>query len=35
MNIKNTVLLENKYFTHLNETFKKEVIGFDFIYEEE
>ena len=35
MNIKNTVLLENKHFTHLNETFKKEVIGFDFIYEEE
>ena len=35
MNIKNTVLLENEFFTHLNETFKKEVIGFDFIYEEE
>ena len=35
MNIKNAVLLDNKYFTHSNETFKKEVIAFDFIYEEE
>ena len=35
INIKNVSLLENKYFTHKNETFKKEVITFNIIYEEE
>ena len=35
INIKNVSLLDNKYFTHKNETFKKEVITFNIIYEEE
>ena len=35
INIKNVSLLDNKYFTHKNETFKKEVMTFNMIYEEE
>ena len=35
INIRNVALLEQKFFTHLSETFYKEVITFEMIYEEE